>query len=256
MCLGPKHKLFDVDGKCGRWGSKEHCTSSLLHQRLSTYRFSNPTTLTVAQDTMASQLLASDPLSELSKSPSPPPTSNEAGSDDSLPRIRPRRRHRPHRKHRTVAQKIEDIYKELQDTRLDIWDLLWGLYERDLLRVSLGRSSWMRFIDRLHGEDTKLLERLIHSPGTGTSHLSAKPDRQIEALDRLDWGRHILRQEALSVACLPSFKEWLHNSDSLRRRSALYRLRGKGLNRPADPLNIPTISRPEQLFTFLERRPK
>ena len=157
---------------------------------------------------MASQLLTSDPLSELSKSPSPPPTSYEAGSDDPPPPIRPIRRHKPHRKHRTVAQKVEDIYQELHNTRLELWDLLWGLSKRDFHGAPAGTSLWNKFIDRLHGEDGRLLEKLTHGLGTGASHLSAMRNRQVEALDRLDWGQHILRQEALSVASLPCFKEW------------------------------------------------
>lgn len=107
-----------------------------------------------------------------------------------------------------MAQKIDDIHKQLREERMDIWDLLWGLSERDLHRPPAGISLWAKFINRLHGEDTRLLEKLVHSPGIGTSHLSTRRSRQLEALDRLDWGQHILRQEALSVARLPCFKEW------------------------------------------------
>ena len=207
--VGPIHKLFDVDGECRKWGSKEPGTSSLLHQHSIYITLHHPLLFQPKpDDTMASQIPSSDPLSELSSSPSPPPTNNEAGPVQPLPPPRPRRRHKPRGKYRSMAQKIEEIYISLRDLRLDIWDLLWGLSERDLLMPQRGWKLWTSFIDRLHGNDGRLLERMVHGPGTRTGHLSAVPHRQIEALDRLNWGRSILRQEALSVAHLPCFKEW------------------------------------------------
>ncbi len=63
-------------------------------------------------------------------------------------------------------------------------------------------------MDRLHGKDERLLERLLYAPGTGAGNLSARRHRRIKTLDDLKWGQDILRQEALSVARLPYFEEW------------------------------------------------
>ena len=105
--------------------------------------------------------------------------------------------------------------------------MLWGLSERDLYRPSAGTSPWARFINRLYGEDGRLLEKLVHSPGMGTSDSSARPCRQVEALDRLDWGQQILRREALSVACLPCFKEWHKDQPNTIKNLNMHDILGK-----------------------------
>ena len=159
-------------------------------------------------DTMDSQIPSSDSLSELSRSPSPPPINHEAGSDDPLPPTGPRRRYKPRRKKRSLAQKIEEVCKSLRDFRLGIWDLLWGLSEKNLLGSHTGPRLWTSFMDRLHGKDDRLLERLLYAPGSGASNLSVSRCRRVKTLDDLEWGQDILRQEALSVARLPYFGEW------------------------------------------------
>ena len=63
-------------------------------------------------------------------------------------------------------------------------------------------------MDRLHGNDEKLLERLLYTPGRGAGNRSVSRCRRVKTLDDLEWGQDILRQEALSVACLPFFQEW------------------------------------------------
>ena len=68
-------------------------------------------------------------------------------------------------------------------------------------------------MDRLHGKDERLLERLLYAPGTGAGNLSVKCNRRVKTLDDLEWGQDILRQEALSVARLQP-KPLLHKGPS------------------------------------------